>query len=55
MTTPIEAASTTGGVAVVKSNDLNKGLDKVAAQLEAYYVLGYYSTNSAFDGGSAEL
>lgn len=48
--TLIEAASTTGGVAVVKANDLNKGLDRVAAQLEAYYVLGYYSTNSAFDG-----
>jgi len=48
--TLIEAASTTGGVAVVKSNDLNAGLDKVAAQLESYYVLGYYSTNGAFDG-----
>jgi VWFA-related protein len=46
----IEAADQTGGVAVVKYNDLNAGLDKVAAQLEAYYVLGYYSTNSAFDG-----
>lgn len=46
----LEAADQTGGVAVVRSNDLNAGLDKVNAQLEAYYVLGYYSTNSAFDG-----
>jgi len=46
----IEAATETGGVAVVKSNDLSAGLDRVAAQLEAYYVLGYYSTNGAFDG-----
>jgi VWFA-related protein len=46
----LEAAERTGGVAVVKMNDLNKGLEQVAAQLEAYYVLGYYSTNPAFDG-----
>jgi VWFA-related protein len=46
----LEAAEKTGGVAVVKSNDLGKGLDRVSAQLEAYYVLGYYSTNGAFDG-----
>ncbi len=48
--TLLEAAEKTGGIAVVKSNDLFAGLDKVNAQLEAYYVLGYYSTNAAYDG-----
>lgn len=46
----IEAAHETGGVPVVKANDLNAGLERVSAQLAAYYVLGYYSTNPAFDG-----
>jgi len=46
----LQAAQTTGGIAVVNTNKLDAGLDKVAAQLEAYYVLGYYSTNPAFDG-----
>ena len=48
--TLLEAASQTGGIAVVDTNNLSAGLDRVAAQLEAYYVLGYYSTNTKFDG-----
>lgn len=48
--TMIDAATNTGGMAVVNTNDLNAGLDRLASQLSAYYVLGYYSTNSKFDG-----
>ncbi|MBP8275138.1 MAG: VWA domain-containing protein, partial [Acidobacteria bacterium] len=46
----MEAAENTGGLAVVNTNNLNAGLERVANQLSAYYVMGYYSTNSKFDG-----
>ena len=46
----IEAANNTGGLAVNNTNDLNAGLDRIANQLSAYYVLSYYSTNTKFDG-----
>jgi VWFA-related protein len=45
-----EAAENTGGLAVTDTNGLRAGLDRVAAQLEAYYVLGYYSSNPKADG-----
>lgn len=48
--TLLEAAENTGGLAVVNTNNLNAGLERVANQLSAYYVMGYYSTNSKFDG-----
>lgn len=48
--TMLDAANNTGGLAVINTNDLNTGLDRIASQLSAYYVLGYYSTNSKFDG-----
>jgi VWFA-related protein len=43
-------ASNTDGIAVVDTNDLSKGLQRVTDDLSAYYVLGYYSTNTRFDG-----
>jgi VWFA-related protein len=46
----IDAANHTGGLAVVNTNDLNAGLERIANQLSAYYVLGYYSSNSKLDG-----
>lgn len=46
----IDMAHNTGGIAVVNTNDLNAGLDRIASQLSAYYVLSYYSTNPKFDG-----
>lgn len=48
-------ARETGGIAVVDSNDLNAGLKKIAADLQAYYVLGYYTTNAKFDGGVRKI
>jgi VWFA-related protein len=43
-------AANTDGIAVVNTNDLKKGLQAVTDDLSAYYVLGYYSTNTKFDG-----
>lgn len=43
-------ADDTGGFAVVGVNDLRGGLDRIARQVSAYYVLGYYSTNPKHDG-----
>jgi VWFA-related protein len=43
-------ASETGGMAVVNTNDLAGGLKRVSADMQAYYVLGYYTTNSTWDG-----
>jgi hypothetical protein len=45
-----ELARETGGLAFVDNNDLNAGLKQIADDLQAYYVLGYYTTNMKFDG-----
>lgn len=47
----ISLANETDGIAVVNSNDLNAGMKRIADDLAAYYVLGYYTTNTKFDGG----
>ena len=44
-------ADETDGIAVVNTNDLNAGMKRIADDLAAYYVLGYYTTNTKFDGG----
>lgn len=43
-------AGNTDGVAVINSNDIDKGLKRVVSDLSSYYLLGYTSTNSKFDG-----
>jgi len=43
-------ASATDGIAVMNSNDLDLGLRRIADDLSAYYLLGYYSTNPKLDG-----
>ena len=43
-------ADNTDGIAVVNSNDIEKGLRRMAEDLTSYYLLGYYSTNSKLDG-----
>jgi VWFA-related protein len=43
-------ASETGGDAVVMTNDLGAGLEKVTRPLMAYYLIGYSPTNTAADG-----
>ena len=44
-------ADETDGIAVTDTNDLNAGFRRIADDLAAYYVLGYYTTNTNFDGG----
>lgn len=44
-------AENTDGIAVVNSNDLDKGLRRIADDFSSYYLLGYYSTNPRLDGG----
>jgi VWFA-related protein len=43
-------ADNTDGLAVVNSNDIEKGLRRMAEDLTSYYLLGYYSTNTKPDG-----
>ena len=51
----IALANETGGIAIVNTNDLNGGMTRIAADLQAYYVLGYYTTNTKFDGGMRKI
>lgn len=48
-------ADETDGIAVTNTNDLNAGFKRIADDLAAYYVLGYYTTNTKFDGGLRNL
>jgi VWFA-related protein len=43
-------AENTDGMAVVNSNDLDRGLKRISDDLTSYYLLGYYSTNTKLDG-----
>ena len=43
-------ADNTDGLAVQNTNDLNKGLRRISDDLSAYYLLGYYTTNTKLDG-----
>ena len=45
-----DLATATDGRAVVQTNDLDGGLRRIADDLQAFYLLGYYSTNPATDG-----
>ena len=44
-------AHETDGIAIVDTNDLGGGMKRIADDLAAYYVLGYYTTNTTWDGG----
>ena len=43
-------ASATDGKAIVNTNDLTGAVRKISDDLSAYYLLGYYSNNTAADG-----
>jgi VWFA-related protein len=45
----------TDGVAAIATNDLRAGLRPVLDQLRSFYLLGYYSTNKKFDGGTRAI
>ena len=48
-------ADETDGVANVGNNDLGSGMKRIADDLAAYYVLGYYTTNTKWDGGVRKI
>jgi VWFA-related protein len=43
-------ANETDGLAIVNTNDLAGGMRRIADDVGAYYVLGYYTTNTTWDG-----
>lgn len=43
-------AENTDGIAIQNSNDLDKGMRRIANDLSSYYLLGYYSSNAKLDG-----
>jgi len=43
-------ADNTDGLAVVNTNDLDKGLQRIVDDMTSYYLLGYYSTDTKLDG-----
>jgi VWFA-related protein len=46
----LELADNTDGITMVNSNDISRGIARVIDRTSSYYLLGYYSTNSATDG-----
>jgi hypothetical protein len=48
-------ADDTDGIAVTDTNDPNAGFRRIADDLAAYYLLGYYATNTRFDGGLRKI
>ena len=43
-------ASDTGGKALLDNNDLSAGIVQAQKDIASYYILGYYSSNTALDG-----
>ncbi|HYP28973.1 MAG TPA: VWA domain-containing protein [Blastocatellia bacterium] len=43
-------ASATGGISVTNTNNFNKGMEKILAASEGYYLLAYTPSDSKFDG-----
>jgi VWFA-related protein len=43
-------AADTGGKALLDNNDLSLGITQAQTDISSYYILGYYSTNTALDG-----
>jgi VWFA-related protein len=43
-------ADETDGLAIVNTNDLAGGMRRIANDMQAYYVLGYYTQNTNWDG-----
>jgi VWFA-related protein len=48
-------AEATDGLSMVNTNDLNAAFRRIADDLAGYYVLGYYTTNTTFDGGIRKI
>lgn len=48
-------AGETGGLAVVGTNDFDRGFGRIVSDNSAYYVLGYAPTNRQHDGGFRKI
>ena len=48
--TLLSLASETDGIAIVGTNDFAGGMRRIANDVQSYYVLGYYTTNTKWDG-----
>ena len=48
-------AEQTDGIAVLNTNDLRTGMTKIANDLSSHYVLGYYTNNTKWDGGTRKI
>jgi VWFA-related protein len=48
-------ADETDGNAVAGSNDIRTGLKRIADDLSSHYVLGYYSSNTTWNGASRQI
>jgi VWFA-related protein len=51
----VTLAEQTDGISLIASNDLRTGMAKISADLSSHYVLGYYTNNTRWDGGSRRL
>ncbi len=51
----MELAENTDGLAVVNTNDIKAGMLRIADELRSYYLFGYYSTNRNFDGKARRI
>jgi len=51
----LELSEPTDAIAVVATNDLDAGLRRIVDDLEAYYVLGYYTSNTDWNGGMRRI
>jgi len=47
----ITLANETDGVAIVNTSEFSAGMRRISADMHAYYVLGYYTNNTKWDGG----
>ena len=45
-----ELAADTGGKALIDNNDLAHGITEAQKSVSSYYLIGYYTTNTALDG-----
>ena len=43
-------AENTDGIAVINTNDIDRGLERIIADMTSYYLVGYYSKNTKLDG-----
>ena len=50
-----EAATSSGGFVVRNTNDLASGIQRIARETQAYYLLGYVPTNTTRDGEFREI